>query len=85
MVTEIDEEKNDVNSICPICGGPVKRGCIYGSDRNALRWLAGEPSLLKNIRAGAGGGEIIGESPLLSGSHIKGIRCETCKRIIIET
>lgn len=77
--------ETDLNTTCPICKKPAEQGCIYGGDQNALRWLKGEPNLLNNIKTGVGGGEIIGESPMLSGSHIRGIRCSACKRIIIET
>lgn len=69
---------------CPICGNQAEEGCIYGVDRNALRWLSGDPSLLNNVKTGVGMGTIIGESPLLKGSHVKGLRCTTCNKIVVD-
>ena len=69
---------------CPICGKIATKGCIYGADSNALRWIEGDPSLLKNLKTGIGIGKIIGESPLLKGSHIKGICCASCNKIVVD-
>lgn len=69
---------------CPICGNQAEAGCIYGADRNALRWLAGDPSLVSNLKTGVGMGEIIGESPLLKGSYIRGLKCSNCNKIIAD-
>ena len=80
------QRDNDIDPevICPICGKIANKGCIYGADSNALRWIEGDPSLFKNLKTGIGLGKIIGESPLLKGSHIKGIFCIFCNKIIVD-
>jgi hypothetical protein len=70
--------------ICPICEKPAEEGCVYGADKNALRWMKGPPSWKNNVKTAFAGGEIIGESPLFKGSYAKGIKCEACARIVIE-
>ena len=78
------EPTEKINILCPICGKQAEEGCIYGVDNNALRWLKGSASWVKNIKTAYGGGEIIGESPLLKGSYIKAIRCNSCARIVVD-
>ncbi len=75
---------NNVEMKCLICGKHAEEGCIYGADNNALRWISGEASFLKNLKTGVGKGEIIGESPLLIGSHVKGMRCNSCRKIVVD-
>ena len=70
---------------CPICGEPAESGCIYGPDGLAgLRWRAGEPSVWGNVVTSAFGGEDIGAVGIVRGSYVKGIRCRTCSRVILE-
>jgi len=83
MVKSPHENKSSKDIVCPICGKPAEEGCIYGADQSAFRWMRGEPSFKKNLKAGFGGGEIVGESPYLKGSYARGIRCSVCKRIIL--
>ena len=78
------ENESNMEALCPICGNPAEAGCIYGADKSAFRWLKGDPSFKKNLKAGFGGGEIVGESPYLKGSYAKGIRCSICNRIILD-
>jgi hypothetical protein len=62
------ENESSKETISPICGNPAEEGCIYGADQSAFRWLKGDPSFKKNLKAGIGGGEVVGESPYLKGS-----------------
>src|SRR5687767_8062109 len=60
---------------CPLCGGPVDRGCIYGSDRGwRLRWYAGPPSFGANFATGLGGGDPVGSWAFSRGPYAPGIR-----------
>jgi hypothetical protein len=84
---DVMTDKNNniqVQMKCPICGKPAEKGCIYGGDRKALRWIDGEPSFINNLKTGIGVGKIIGASPLLKGSQIKGVRCASCNKIIVD-
>ena len=83
MVKTTNDNEFTTEAACPICGNPAEKGCIYGADQSAFRWLKGEPSFKKNLKAGFGRGEIVGESPYLKGSYVKGIRCSACNRIIL--
>ena len=78
------EPKQNEKFVCPICGTIAEYGCIYGPDNFALRWVKGNPSFGKNIKTAIGGGEIVGESPLFKGSYVKGIRCNSCEKIIVD-
>lgn len=69
---------------CPICGAPAEKGCLYGGDTAPLQWIAGDASWSKNAAAAVGEGEAIGSIGLLSGRHAEGIRCLSCRRIILE-
>ena len=84
MVQSSHENKSSKDIVCPICGKPAEKGCIYGADQSAFRWMKGDPSLKKNLKAGFGGGDIVGESPYLKGSYARGIRCGSCNRIILD-
>jgi len=78
------KDESNMVTVCPICGDQAEQGCIYGADQSAFRWLKGNPGFRKNLKAGFGGGEIVGESPYFKGSYAKGIRCSTCNRIILD-
>jgi hypothetical protein len=70
---------------CPICGAAAEAGCIYGPDGwTGLRWRPGAPSFWGNVETGLFGGEAIGEWGLLRGPYIEGIRCEHCKRVVLQ-
>jgi hypothetical protein len=70
---------------CPICGGAAEIGCLYGRDDwSPLRWLPGEPSWLGNVATARGGGDPVGDTGWLSGPHAPGLRCDKCRRIILD-
>ncbi|MBN2386137.1 MAG: hypothetical protein JXB85_03900 [Anaerolineales bacterium] len=70
---------------CPICSGEAERGCIYAADHSDLRWIAGEPSWKKNIKAAFLGGERVGEYAVpFYGAIARGIFCRSCKRVILD-
>jgi hypothetical protein len=71
---------------CPICNSPAEFGCIYGPDGGqGLSWRPGEPSMWGNIVTGTFfGGTPIGEVDLCAGTYVRGIRCVSCRRIVIE-
>jgi len=72
---------------CPICGAIAESGCIYGPDRGwtGLQWRAGEPSVWGNVATGFGGGMALGEIALFCGPYVRGIRCASCRRIVLES
>ena len=77
---EVQEE------LCPLCGGAAQQGCLLGGDDNSLQWFDGPPSLGKNLASGIGwpmGGEQIGTYMSAAGTYVEGIRCKTCRRIIL--
>jgi hypothetical protein len=74
---------------CPLCGEPAEAGCLYGRDGGwasftGLQWRAGEPSIAGNIIAGMRGGEAVGEFKALVGPFVRGIKCQRCRRIVLE-
>jgi hypothetical protein len=69
---------------CPICGKPAEKGCLYGADTAPLQWIGGQASLTKNVAAAIGQGEAVGRYGLLPGRYAEGIRCSSCRRIILE-
>jgi hypothetical protein len=68
---------------CPLCGAPAQTGCVLGADRNTLQWFDGPPELRKNLASAFWGGEKVGTAALGAGVYAEGIRCTTCRRIII--
>jgi hypothetical protein len=75
----------DGPATCPICGGSAERGGIYGSDKGwSLRWYAGPPGFWANVTTVLGGGETVGGFGFGSGPYAEGIRCDHCRRIIID-
>jgi hypothetical protein len=71
---------------CPICGSIAESGCVYGPDRgwSGLQWRAGEPGAWANVVTGFGGGLALGEIGLFRGPYVRGIRCASCRRIVLE-
>ena len=76
---------SNVGVKCPLCGAVAEAGAIYADDRSDLRWLAGEPSWRKNVQAALAEEKRVGEFGfLLAGTHVRGIYCQSCKRIVID-
>jgi hypothetical protein len=70
---------------CPLCGSPAEHGCVYGSDKGwRLRWYAGPPSFVANLATGLGVAEAVGGWGFGSGPYAEGVRCDRCRRIILE-
>lgn len=70
---------------CPICGGPAESGYLCAPTEGlALRWIEGEPSAIKSFGAIFGGTPRVGKTGLTHGSHVTGIRCSSCKKIVVE-
>jgi hypothetical protein len=50
-----------------------------------MRWLPGEANWKKNVQAARGTGEQVGEWNIFSsGVYAKGIRCHSCRRIVLD-
>jgi hypothetical protein len=71
---------------CPICGSIAESGCIYGPDRGwtGLQWRAGEPSIWGNVVTGFAGGLPLGVIGVFRGPYVRGVRCVSCRRIVLE-
>jgi hypothetical protein len=69
---------------CPLCGAVAETGAIYANDRSDLSWIPGEPSWTKNVKAAWGASERVGEYPSWAGTHVRGIFCRSCNRIVID-
>ena len=67
--------------VCPFCGGEVENGCLMGKDSLfGFQWYKGDPSFWKNAIPH---GESVGETDLLSGTYITGMRCQNCRKIVL--
>ncbi len=67
---------------CPFCGGPAEVGCLMGKDSLfSFQWYEGDPSLWKNLIPH---GDPVGEWDVLAGMYIKGVRCQSCRRIVLD-
>ena len=69
---------------CPICGGAIVAGCLYGGDSSPLQWLAGPAEWLKNMTTGLGRGLQVGECSPTRGPYAEGLRCDACQIILLE-
>ena len=76
--------KDEAAVTCPLCGSTAEQGCVYGSVKGWLRWYAGPPGFWANLATGLGGGEPVGGWGFVSGPYAAGIRCDRCRRIILE-
>jgi hypothetical protein len=67
---------------CQFCGGAVEIGCLMGKDNLfGFQWYEGDPSFWKNIMPH---GEPLGETDLLSGTYLKGGRCQSCRKVVLD-
>ncbi len=83
-MTESETRKTQL-AVCPLCQAPVEAGCLYTSDLlGGLQWFPGEPGLKKNLASDSGRGERLGIHGIIAGSFLKGIRCRSCHKIVLE-
>jgi hypothetical protein len=67
---------------CPMCGGELEAGVLMGKDSlTAFQWYAGDPTFWKNVFPH---GETVGETGLFSGTLVTGVRCQECRKIILD-
>jgi hypothetical protein len=70
--------------VCPLCSAWAERGSVYAADKGSMRWIPGEANWKKK-KAAWGAGEQVGECNVFSsGVHAQGIRCHSCRRIILD-
>ena len=68
--------------VCPFCEGQVEIGCLMGKDSLlGFQWYKGDPSFWKNL---VPHGESVGETALLSGTYMTGVRCQKCRKIVLD-
>jgi hypothetical protein len=66
---------------CPYCGQSMQAGAVLG-DRYQLKWLPNDESLFMGVWAVTG--EPIGEKGMLQRPKVRGLRCDQCRRIVLE-
>jgi hypothetical protein len=77
----VDQNQN-TSPTCPFCGKATEVGCLMGKDSLIpFQWYEGEPTFWKNLYPH---GDPIGDMDFTAGSYLKGIRCQSCRRIILE-
>jgi hypothetical protein len=75
-------EEQDKSSTCPFCGKQAEAGTLMGKDSLFLfQWYEGEPTLWRNLFPH---GDPVGEMDLSTGTYLKGIHCQSCRRLILE-
>jgi hypothetical protein len=76
-------ERPNVMPVCPFCGGEVEIGCLMGTDSLlfAFQWYEGDPSFWKNLFPH---GQEVGETGLLHGTYVTGMRCLKCRKIVLD-
>ena len=75
-------ETQNLMPVCHFCGGDVEIGCLMGKDSLfAFQWYEGDPSFLKNLFPH---GESVGSTDLLHGTHVTGVRCLKCRKIVLD-
>jgi hypothetical protein len=76
------EEQPVPASTCPFCQGAVEMGCLLGKDSLfGFQWYEGDPTFLKNLFPH---GHSVGSYELFSGTHLTGMRCTRCRKIILD-
>jgi uncharacterized protein DUF6487 len=76
-----DEQPHPVLQ-CPLCQGPMEIGCLMGKDSMfGFQWYKGEPTFWKNAFPH---GESVGENALPYGTHMTGMRCEKCRKMVLD-
>jgi hypothetical protein len=77
-----DKEQKETTT-CPFCGGVLEIGCLMGKDSFfAFQWYEGEPTFWKNLIPH---GDPVGElRSMVEGAYLKGVRCQSCRRMILE-
>ncbi len=78
LQSEPDQRADDE---CPFCGATMERGAILG-DRYKLKWLPDDESLALGIWAVTA--ESIGHKTLLSRPRIDGMKCTSCRKIVVD-
>ena len=68
---------------CPMCGGAMEQGNIFG-DRYTMKWMPENKELFLGIWAF--GGESVGgrKSGILSRPSASGYKCALCRKIVID-
>ena len=65
---------------CPFCGGEVEIGCVMGPHAE-LFWYQGKPSFW---RALVPHGEFVGKTGSSPWPHMPGVRCQKCRKIVLD-
>ena len=69
---------------CPLCGGIAESGHLAA--KGSVYWLQREPGFLKDIFAAPNAAfRQVGTFHLAGPTTISGVRCESCRRFILDT
>lgn len=67
---------------CRFCGAELEAGCLMGKDSLlGFQWYRGEPTFWKNAFPH---GESMGGFELRGGTYLKGVKCERCRKLILD-
>jgi len=81
----MSDEPQDHAVECPLCHAPAVRGTLYGTDHmGSLQWFPGPPSWKDNLASVMYAGRLVGKMRGGAGAYIEGIRCKSCKRLILD-
>ena len=75
------DTRESADNECPYCGATMQPGAILG-DRYRLKWLPDSASLTLGIWAIDA--EPIGQKSLLSRAQVDGMKCDSCRRIVVD-
>ena len=67
---------------CPLCGGIAESGHL--ATKEYVYWVQGEPGFLKDFAAPNPGFQQVGRFHLVGPTTISGVRCESCRRFILD-
>ena len=82
MTSDLPDGASEVR--CPLCGGVAEVGALYGADQSPLKWHGGPVSWAANVAAALPGGEVVGDYRFGAGVFAAGVRCRTCRRIVLD-
>ena len=84
-------DKMNEKHFCPICKNPAEAGFLSGNSSyithdvstgfREMEWFAGVPGAMKRLTTL---GENVGKANYIQGPYVTGIRCNSCKKIVLD-
>ena len=74
--------------VCPFCSAQMERGSVLGNQHlsGSIQWVVGEPTLAKNLFGSfmPGSEELAKIDKLFAGPYLRGSRCKSCRKVILD-